>query len=281
MKIAFRTHDLGVKGLDNAIQKAKDCGISAVQLVAYKFIDEIPYEAGALNEENTLAIGNALKKAEIEVPLIGAYFNPVHSDKEKVVKCKRVFKEYLKYSANLGCNIVGSETGSFNDDKWTYNPMNRTDDALWDVVETFKELSAYAKSVGAYVGMEGAAGHVCWNVQTLKRAIDEIGADNIKVIFDLYNYLDATNYKKYLEILDEGLRTFYGKIVVFHIKDCVFKDGQLKQVAPGKGMFDFEKIFAKIKAYDKHATLVLEGTTGEDIVPCINFIRDAWDKAGT
>ncbi len=278
MKIAFRTHDLGVKGLDNAIQKAKDCGISAVQLVAYKFIDEIPYEAGALNEENTLAIGNALKKAEIEVPLIGAYFNPVHSDKEKVVKCKRVFKEYLKYSANLGCNIVGSETGSFNDDKWTYNPMNRTDDALWDVVETFKELSAYAKSVGAYVGMEGAAGHVCWNVQTLKRAIDEIGADNIKVIFDLYNYLDATNYKKYLEILDEGLRTFYGKIVVFHIKDCVFKDGQLKQVAPGKGMFDFEKIFAKIKAYDKHATLVLEGTTGEDIVPCINFIRDAWDK---
>lgn len=281
MKIAFRTHDLGVKGLDNAIQKAKDCGISAVQLVAYKFMDEIPYEAGALNEENTLAIGNALKKAEIEVPLIGAYFNPVHSDKEKVVKCKRVFKEYLKYSANLGCNIVGSETGSFNDDKWTYNPMNRTDDALWDVVETFKELSAYAKSVGAYVGMEGAAGHVCWNVQTLKRAIDEIGADNIKVIFDLYNYLDATNYKKYLEILDEGLRTFYGKIVVFHIKDCVFKDGQLKQVAPGKGMFDFEKIFAKIKAYDKHATLVLEGTTGEDIVPCINFIRDTWDKAGT
>lgn len=281
MKIAFRTHDLGVKGLDNAIQKAKDCGISAVQLVAYKFMDEIPYEAGALNEENTLAIGNALKKAEIEVPLIGAYFNPVHSDKEKVVKYKRVFKEYLKYSANLGCNIVGSETGSFNDDKWTYNPMNRTDDALWDVVETFKELSAYAKSVGAYVGMEGAAGHVCWNVQTLKRAIDEIGADNIKVIFDLYNYLDAANYKKYLEILDEGLRTFYGKIVVFHIKDCVFKDGQLKQVAPGKGMFDFEKIFAKIKAYDKHATLVLEGTTGEDIVPCINFIRDTWDKAGT
>ncbi len=278
MKIAFRTHDLGVRGLDGAVKKAKDCGISAVQLVPYKFMDEIPYEAGALNEENTKALGDALKKAEIEVPLIGAYFNPVHSDKEKVVKCKRVFKEYLKYSQNLGCNIVGSETGSFNDDKWTYNPMNRTEDALWDVVETFKELTSYAKTVGAYVGIEGAAGHVCWNVETLKRAIDEINADNIKVIFDLYNYLDATNYKKYLEILDEGLKTFAGKIVVFHIKDCVFKDGQLKQVAPGKGMFDFDKILAKIKAYDKHATLVLEGTTGEDIEPCIQFIRDTWDK---
>ncbi len=277
MKIAFRTHDLGVKGLDNAIEKARACGISAVQLVAYKFMDEIKYAPNALNETNSAAIGNALKAAGIAVPLIGAYFNPVHSDKEKVARCKAVFKDYLKYSGNLGCNIVGSETGSFNDDKWTYNPLNRTEEALQAVVETFKELAAYAKEVGAFVGMEGAAGHVCWNVATLKRAIDEINADNIKVIFDIYNYLDASNYSNYLEILDEGLRTF-DNIVVFHIKDCVFEDGKLKQVPPGKGMFDFDKILSKIKAYDENAYLVLEGTTGDDIIPCIEFIKNKWSN---
>ncbi len=277
MKIAFRTHDLGVKGLDNAIEKARACGISAVQLVAYKFMDEIKYAPNALNETNSAAIGNALKAAGIAVPLIGAYFNPVHSDKEKVARCKAVFKDYLKYSGNLGCNIVGSETGSFNDDKWTYNPLNRTEEALQAVVETYKELAAYAKEVGAFVGMEGAAGHVCWNVATLKRAIDEINADNIKVIFDIYNYLDASNYSNYLEILDEGLRTF-DNIVVFHIKDCVFEDGKLKQVPPGKGMFDFDKILSKIKAYDENAYLVLEGTTGDDIIPCIEFIKNKWSN---
>lgn len=276
MKIAFRTHDLGVKGLDNAIQKAKACNISAVQLVAYKFMDEIKYAPGALNETNSAAIGSALKAAGIKVPLIGAYFNPVHSDKEKVANSKAVFKDYLKYAKNLGCNIVGSETGSFNDDKWTYNPLNRTEEALQTVISTFKELAAYAKEVGAFVGMEGAAGHVCWNVQTLKRAIDGIAADNIKVIFDIYNYLDASNYQSYLEILDEGLKTF-NNIIVFHIKDCVFEDGKLKQVAPGKGMFDFDKILSKIKAYDKNAYLVLEGTTGGDIIPCSEFIRNKWN----
>ncbi len=277
MKIAFRTHDLGVKGLENAIAKAKDCGISAVQLVAYKFMDEIKYAPDALNETNSAAIGSALKAAGIDVPLIGAYFNPVHSDKEKVANCKAVFKDYLKYCKKLGCNIVGSETGSFNDDKWTYNPLNRTEEALQTVITTFKELAAYAKEVGAFVGMEGAAGHVCWNVATLKRAIDEINADNVKVIFDIYNYLDASNYGNYLEILDEGLKTF-ADIVVFHIKDCVFEDGKLKQVAPGKGMFDFDKILSRIKAYDKNAYLVLEGTTGDDIVPCSEFIRDKWNS---
>lgn len=277
MQIAFRAHDLGVKGLENAIEKAKTCGISAVQLVAYKFLDEIKYAPGALDEANSAAIGEALKAAGIEVPLIGAYFNPVHSNKEKVANCKAVFKDYLKYSKNLGCNIVGSETGSFNDDKWTYNPLNRTEEALQTVIATFKELAAYAKEVGAFVGMEGAAGHVCWNVATLKRAVDAIGADNIKVIFDIYNYLDASNYKNYLEILDEGLKTF-GNIVVFHIKDCVFEDGKLKQVAPGKGMFDFDKILSRIKKYDENAALVLEGTTGDDIIPCSEFIRNKWNS---
>ena len=108
MKIAFRTHDLGVKGLDGAVKKIKDCNIDAVQLVAYKFMDEIKYAPGGLNDENSAAIGKALKAAGIEVGLIGAYFNPDHSDKQKVARCKEIFKEYLKYSKNLGCNIVGS-----------------------------------------------------------------------------------------------------------------------------------------------------------------------------
>lgn len=278
MKIAFRTHDLGVKGLDGAIEKCKECGISAVQLVAYKFLDDVRYAPGGIDRAKAEQIGKAFKQADISVPLIGAYFNPVHSDKEKVARSKQVFKEYLSFAKELGSDIVGSETGSFNDDKWTYNPLNRTEQALGTVIETFKELAAFAKEKGAYIGMEGAAGHVCWNVATLKRAVDGIGADNIKIIFDIYNYLDAGNYQSYLEILDEGLKTFAGKIHIFHIKDCVFENGKLKQVAPGKGMFDFESILAKIKAYDKDAFLVLEGTTGDDVVPCTQFIKRIWDK---
>lgn len=276
MQIAFRTHDLGVKGLGPAIEKARNCGISAVQLVAYKFLDEIKYVPGALNEENAKWLGNRLKNAGIDVSLIGAYFNPVHSNKQKVKNCIAVFKDYIKYCRLLGCDTVGSETGSFNDDKWTYNPLNRTEDALQTVIAIFRELAACALENGTYIGMEGAAGHVCYDVKTLKRAIDEINMPNVRVIFDIYNYLDSSNYQSYLEIFDEGLKAFAGNIIVFHIKDCVFEDGKLKQVAPGKGMFDFDKILGKIKAYDKDAVLVLEGTTGEDILPCINFINQKW-----
>lgn len=278
MKIAFRTHDLGVKGAGAAVEKLHECGLDAVQLVAYKFIDEIPYKPNALTAEIAAELGRTLKEGGITVGLIGAYFNPVHSNKEKVANCKAVFKDYLKYSNLLGCNIVGSETGSFNDDKWTYNPLNRTEEALQTVIETFTELADYAKEQGAYIGMEGAAGHVCWNVATLKRAVDGVNRDNVKVIFDIYNYLDESNHSRYLEILDEGLKTFAGRIVVFHLKDYVMQDGKVKQVPPGKGLFDYPAILSRIKAYDKDAVLVLEGTTGENIVPCSEYVRRIWDE---
>ena len=91
-----------------------------------------------------------------------------------------------------------------------------------------------------------------------------------KLFFTIFNFFECS----YLQ----SAEVFKGKIHIFHIKDCVFEDGKLRQVAPSKGMFDFEKILSKIKAYDKDATLVLEGTTGEDIVPCSKFIREVWDR---
>lgn len=278
MQIAFRTHDLGVKGAAAAVEKCNSCGIKAVQLVAYKFIDEIPYQPNALTAQKAEELGRTLKAGGISVGLIGAYFNPVHSDRQKVANCRQIFKDYLKYSSLLGCSVVGSETGSFNDDKWTYNPLNRTEEALQTVIETFTELADYAKSVGAYIGMEGAAGHVCYDVKTLKRAVDGVNRDNVKVIFDIYNYLDESNHARYLEILDEGLKTFAGKIVVFHLKDYVMQDGKVKQLPPGKGLFDYPAILSRIKAYDKDAVLVLEGTTGENIAPCAEYVKKVWTQ---
>lgn len=278
MKIAFRTHDLGAKGIDGVISRAQQYKIDAFQLVVYKFMDEVKQLPGSLTGEIAESIGGALKGAGISVPLIGAYFNPVHSNKQKVADCKAAFKDYLKYAKTLGANIVGSETGSFNDDKWTYNPLNRTEEALQTVIQTFTELADCAAGYGVNIGMEGAAGHCCYCVKQLKRAVDGINRPNVRVIFDLYNYLDMSNYQNYMDILDEGLATFAGRIVVFHMKDFVVADGKIKQVAPGKGMFDYPAILRKIKAYDKDAVLVLEGTTGEDIVPAIEFVKTTWEQ---
>ena len=186
MKLCIRAHDLGVKGSEQILQRLDELGLDGVQMVCYKAFDDIPYAPGGITAEKATAIGAAFAEKGAMIPLVGAYFNPVHSDRAKAARCEAIFGEYLKHCSAMGCDVVGSETGSFNDDKWTYHPRNRTEEALQTVVETFSRLCDVASDFGTTVAMEGAAGHVCWDVDTLNRARKMMGRKT-KVIFDLYN----------------------------------------------------------------------------------------------
>ena len=128
------------------------------------------------------------------------------------------------------------------------------------------------------VAVEGAAGHVCHDVATLQKARELIGKPT-KVIFDLFNYLDAGNQHDYLAILEEGLKTFAGEILLFHMKDCTFNpDGDPVQVPLGTGDLDMEAILSRIKAYDENAVLTLEGTTGAHISHAVATIKTIWER---
>ena len=273
MKLYIRSHDLGVKGIDNVVEQVCVHGLDGVQLVAYKVMPDVPYTPDGITQQKAQLIANAMQSHGKQIALIGAYFNPVHSNKDKVATCVEIFKSYLRQAKTLGCDMVGSETGSFNDDKWTYNPSNRTDDALKTVVDIFSQLADYAKEQGVCIAMEGAFGHVCYSVERLKQAIDQIDRDNVRVIFDLYNYLDISNVHQCYDILQKGLATFGQQIKIFHIKDFIVEDGKLKQVGVGKGMLNFERVIQAIKQHVPNANLVLEGTTGDDIAFAVQHLK--------
>lgn len=276
MKLCIRAHDLGVRGTEDILGQLERLGLDGVQMVCYKAYDEIPYAPGAITPEKAAEIGGAFSRAGKIIPLVGAYFNPVHSDREKAARGKDIFADYLRCCRAMGCDVVGSETGSFSDDPWVYHPRNRTEEALQSVVATFSELCDIAADCGSTVAMEGAEGHVCWDVDTLARARRMIGRKT-RVIFDLYNYMDADNQRDYLGILDRGLDVFAGEIQLFHMKDCNFARGRRPvQVPLGTGELDMRAILKRIKVYDSEAVLMLEETTGADIPHAVETIRRVW-----
>ncbi len=275
MRLLIRAHDLGVTGAEKVAERLCGLGLDGVQLVAYKVLPDVAYAPGAIDAARARQVNQVFAGADKSVPLIGAYFNPVHPNEEKVKNGILIFQDYLRLVHDFGCDTVGSETGSCNGDPWIYHPGNRTDETLARVVRTFSELCDYAQDYGAYVGMEGAFGHVCYDVACLARAVKEMGRKNIRIIFDLYNYLDASNVDKRYDILAQGLQTFGDRIHIFHLKDCVVKDdGSLEQCGVGKGIFDYTRILSEIKKVCPDANLVFEGTTGADIPDAIAHIRE-------
>lgn len=192
---------------------------------------------------------------------------------ELVSKLVDKFSEHLVFENDFHAGYVGSETGSYNDDKWTYNPLNRTEEAFNENVRIFGKLAEVAKANNAKMALEGAFGHCMFEPKALKRLVDTIDNGSVYYIVDIYNYLSIDNYMNHTKIFDECLELFKDKIVIFHIKDFVIEDGALKQCCIGKGMMDYDYIMPLIKKNCPNAYLIFEGSKPEDMEFSYKFVK--------
>lgn len=273
IKIGVRVHDFGKGSPKDLAIKSKEIGFDGVQLVLNKALEGETGLPGTLRYSKAQDIKACFDSEEQDIFMLGAYFNPVHSNKELVQTNIAKFKEHLKYANEFGALYVGSETGSYNDDKWTYNPRNRTEEAFQEVKAIFKDIVDYAKSVDANVALEGAFGHCMYEPKQLKRLVDEIDNGHLFVTIDIYNYLSIDNYQKQTQIFDECIDLFKDKIVIFHLKDFIIKDNTLSQVGLGKGLMDFDYMLKEIKKSCPDAILIFEGVKKEDMKSSFSFIK--------
>lgn len=273
MKIGVRVHDFGKSTAPELAKKARAVGFDCVQLVLNKAIEGETGLAGTLSKEKAGQFYEAFHREGLEIAMLGAYFNPVHSNKELVQKNIAKFKEHLRYENDFHAGYVGSETGSFNDDKWTYNPLNRTEEAFLEVKRIFRELAETAEQYQAKIALEGAYGHCMYEPKALKRLVDSIDSDSIYYTVDIYNYLSADNYERHTEIFDECLRLFRGRIVIFHIKDFIVENGALKQCCIGKGIMNLDYILPEIQRQCPNAYLIFEGSKPEDMEYSYKFVQ--------
>ena len=84
MKLMVRAHDLGVKGAENISKRVCELSLDGVQLVVYKSIDGVSYAPGSLSKEQAAQISRVIKQNGKDIALIGAYFNPVHPNIQKI-----------------------------------------------------------------------------------------------------------------------------------------------------------------------------------------------------
>ncbi len=273
MKLGVRLHDLGRNTPEILAKKVKEIGFDGIQLVCNKALlgeEKLPT---VLNKEKIDSIKEAFKKENIEIFMLGAYFNPVHSNPDKVRLGFENFANFLKYENCFGADFVGSETGSFSDEPWVYHPTNRTEEGFQKMLSVFKDLAKVAEKYNAKMALEGAYGHVCYKPEVLKRLYEEIGSNSVYYIVDLYNYLSIDNYENYLDILKNAIDTLKDRVVIFHLKDFIVIDGKLKQVDLGKGILDYHKVLKMMLDSCPDAYYIFEGVSADGMEESYKFIK--------
>ena len=81
MKLGVRLHDLESGTIDQVIDKCHQYGFTNVQLVFKKALKDENGNPLLFNEKTALEVGKKFKENNINIAMLGAYFNPVHSNK--------------------------------------------------------------------------------------------------------------------------------------------------------------------------------------------------------
>ncbi|MCM1320913.1 MAG: sugar phosphate isomerase/epimerase [Bacteroides sp.] len=271
MKLCIRPHDVGKSSAAELGKKIKELGFDGVQLAIAKAIEGQNGEPDTLTPAVAKEIADGFRSNGVEIALLGAYFNPVHSNREKAMKGAAKFIDHLKKASLFGTSFVATETGSYNDDKWTYNPKNQTEEAFQLVKETFAPIAAAAENAGAYMVIEGAWHHCMYCPRQLKRLFDELDNGHIRITMDILNYLYIGNYDRRAEIFEEALELFGSNIQVFHLKDFVPENDKLREVPLGQGIMGWDTFLPAIQKARPDAYLVFEGVP--DIENSLKYVK--------
>lgn len=269
LKLGIRGHDLPGAPFDNIddfVSSFRQFDLDYLQLVYKKAFRNFNMDPHFL-----LDLADKLKDNNIKVTMIGAYFNMIHPVEEKRLDGIEYFKWCMETAPVYDCKIIGSETGSANGDKWTFNEYNHTEEAYQIVRETVAGLKHYGNIFKTRPVIEGAFAHTVFEPELLNRLIEETGITDVTV--DVFNFLCIDNYQEADRIFDECLRLFKDKIRIFHVKDFNVVDGKLKQCGIGQGIMNWKYYVSRIKQEVPDAVLVFEGVTGDDIQTSIEYMR--------
>jgi L-ribulose-5-phosphate 3-epimerase len=277
MNLGIRAHDVGTLSVEELPKQVAEKGLSGVQLALAKALDGVNSQLGALSPGFAKYVGNSFAKNNVQIAVLGCYFNPVEPDLDSRRRGIERFKEHIRYARDFGCSIVATETGSLNAD-YSFHPDNHTEKGFQMILESVKELVEEAEKFGVIVGVEAVTKYTIYDPKSMKRLLDAIPSNNIQVVFDPVNMLDINNYERQDEIIKEAFELFGDRMVILHAKDFAIENGQIKQIPAGKGQLNYELVLKELKARKPYINVLMEDTTEPNIQDSAKYLRDIYSR---
>ncbi|MCK1993547.1 sugar phosphate isomerase/epimerase [Peribacillus muralis] len=278
MNLGIRGHDIENRPIDELAKEIACKGLSSVQLILKKSLSDINTELGSLSPGFAHKIGKAFSQHDIQIAVLGCYFNLIHPDPVERRYGLERFKEHIRYARDFGCSLIATETGNVNADI-IYTEENFKEEPFQEVVNSVRELVAEAEKFGTIVGIEAGVNHPIYSPKTVKRLLDLVDSNNLQVVFDPVNLLTIDNYARQDEVFQEAFELFGDRIAIFHAKDFIIEDNKLITTAVGKGLLNYDYLFSYIKRKKPFINIILEETTEPFIDDSLNYLRGKYEQA--
>lgn len=253
LKRGIRGHDLKTNSVKQTAKECESLGIEYLQLVLEKTIPDIK------KRKFSKKYAEQIKKelGETKLALLGSYVNLSNPDVEQLENSMNAFKEKIHYASILKPIVVGTETGIYMEGK------THTEEAYQYLLKNIKELVNEAEKYNVTIGIELVHHFIINSPETMKRLIVDINSPNIKVVFDPCNLMRVENYLNQDDIINSMFDLLSDKIAVFHAKDFVVENNEIKKALPGEGLLNYKLILDRL---NPETPIIMEGFDEEQAI---------------
>ncbi len=257
MKYTFglRGHDIG-NNFDEMCERAKAAGVKKLQFALAKTVNDVDFDEVGYDEKLSLKIKTKLVENDLHVSVLGCYICPIHPDEQILKTQLKRFENFLSYAKDFGADVIGTETGVAETLEKTHSEEN-----YQFFVNNMRPIIKKAEELGVIVGIEPVYTGTIWSPQVMRRMLDDVKSDNLKVILDVSNMTHAPTRHMQCDIINDSFDLFGEEIVAVHLKDFTFDENNKKSFAvAGTGELMTELIFDRLEGLSHTPEIILDGT---------------------
>jgi sugar phosphate isomerase/epimerase len=217
---------------------------------------------------------------KLSLAAVSGTFNMIHPDLSVRRDGLRRFKGLIEACAGLGTPVITLCTGTRDaGNMWRRHPENDSSEAWSDLLCALSEALALAEAKQITLGVESEPNNVISSARKARRLLDELKSPRLKIVMDAANLFSAKELPRMRGTLDEAFDLLGRDIVLAHAKD-ILMDGELRHVAAGKGLLDYDRYLSLLSACGYAGPLILHELQESEVAVSVAFLREKLRMSG-
>ncbi|MBN1292787.1 MAG: sugar phosphate isomerase/epimerase [Candidatus Latescibacteria bacterium] len=269
----------------------RDGGISITDMV--KRIRDAGYTSGNASIRRSIwfdATDSEVKElqaalAEYDVTFFDMHTtgSNIHPDPEEREKVYRYTIDSCIAAEKTGCPMVTTHTGSAGYERaMSPHKDNWTRDTWKKSVQAMRTILKDTAGMKVALGVEATNMTAMNNPRAHLQLIEEIGDPRLKVCIDPVNMINLGTYFRNTELIGECFDLLGEHIIAAHAKDTYILPNKMSayitEVAPGKGILDYETYLVRLSRLSYPRTLLIEHIPDEEYPGAKKYIEDTAKK---
>lgn len=280
MLIGIMTRALSRPSLDAVADAICRYQLGGAQLnLSSAGLDPLPE---ALDEERAVGIGDVFRSRGIAVAAVSANFNAIHPNRE--VRAEGIRRAGLVASRcrALGSPMITMCTGTRDPaNMWRYHAANSEPSAWDDLLETTRQLTAFAEEYGVTIAFEPEVVNVVDSAEKAERFLEESGSGRLGVLLDPANLITPDTLRDTRKVLEDAFARLRGRIVMAHAKDVVDPEPgerECRRVTAGTGLLDYQRYMELLAESGFDGALVMHDLAESEITGCRRMLESLFQR---